>query len=80
MHCGQGSDEGPDRLAKCCHEYSVRSGSAIGEINVGMFYLSIYKSSKDSSSYQVNEVRNTEILIVQFTPVWKSETQQVVLE
>ena len=75
MHCGQGSDEGPNQLAKCCHEYSVCSGSAIGETNVGMFYLSIYKSSKDSSLYQVNEVRNTEILIVQFTPVWKSETQ-----
>ena len=75
MDCGQGSDEGPDRLAKCCHEYNLCSGSAIGEINVGMFYLSIYKSSKDNFSYQVNEVRNTEILIIQFTPVWKSKTQ-----
>ena len=53
MHCGQGSDEGADRLAKCCHEYSVRSGSAIGEINVGMFYLSISKGTKNYFSYQV---------------------------
>ena len=32
IHCGQGSDVGPDRLAKCCHEDSVHFCSAIWEV------------------------------------------------